>query len=217
MEQGRTRARSLLTNLTAVVVVGVFGLMLGGPSARSAAPDSKDVRVVNDTTQPVPVAAQGTTAVNGTVGIDAANNGVVVTNSSAQPVPVAPQTVPIEPVHVVRTVEIRQGESTVVEDLFGVPDGKQLVLEYVSVFASNLDDRFAKASVLISDSVSGRGEALIPLSRDGGFGIGSEQVSLYGAERDRVIVELGHDSLVGNEGVRRARFTIIGRLFDAPS
>lgn len=60
-------------------------------AAQAAAQAVKDVVVVNTTSQPVPVVAQGTTAIKGTVGLDPAantvkldqaNNGVRITNSS---------------------------------------------------------------------------------------------------------------------------------------
>ncbi len=208
MDGGQVRRRSLLTKAAALLVLGFFALMIGGPTARSAADNSRDVRVINDATQPVPVAAQGTTAIAGSVGIDPAANGVVVANSSGQPIPVAPQSAPIEPVQILRAVPIDVGAG--VADLFTVPDGKRLVIEHVTVES---ETPLRRVWIRILDGSSTRVLVPIPLVTQEQLSIGSEQITLYAGAGQRVVAHfIAEDSSVLN-----VTFAIIGQLFDVSS
>lgn len=69
------------------MLVGVL-LATTGPAV---AKQIQEVLVVNGTNRPVPVTAQGTTTVAGTVGIDSSANTVTVGNGTNHPVPVSAQ------------------------------------------------------------------------------------------------------------------------------
>jgi hypothetical protein len=211
MSVGRFRSRSLLTKAASLLVLGVFALMIGGPSARSAA-DSKDVRVVNDATQPVPVAPQGTTAIAGTVGIDPSANGVVVTNS--QPLPVAPQATQIEPVREERIFNLAADTPSDQQTLLIVPDGKRLIIEYVSVDSLGSNEFDSRARIAIISFDAGTDRITIPLTPQVRGAVGAQEVTLYADAGDTVVAEFSHADTSTD---RLALFTIVGQLLDVPA
>ena len=143
----------LLTAFGFAILVGTL-LFTGSPPINAA--NKQDVRVINTTSEPVPTAAQGTTAIVGTVnvgntptvnlasgssvGLDPSNNTVQLGNTMANPVPVRDVDNPArQPFQKGTFYFLNDGESSKGTTLFFVPFGKRLVIEQVSTFAAGAE------------------------------------------------------------------------------
>jgi hypothetical protein len=113
-------ARSAVLALVCIALGTVFGPTL----ARGAVDSVKDVIVRNSTSEPVPVAPQGTTQVGGTVKVDD-STPVKVQGSNAQ----------LDRFQVRKTLFITSTstEEYGFHELFTVPEGKRFVSDFVSV------------------------------------------------------------------------------------
>jgi hypothetical protein len=113
------------------------GYSQGGRPEQAPAP-AQDVRVVNSPSDPMPMMAQGTTAISGSVmiadmpGVHIANTPTVqVANSPTSPVWVRDLDTTRQPFHRSVSLLLEDGDITT-QSTFMVPAGKRLVIEYVS-------------------------------------------------------------------------------------
>ena len=127
---------------TAIVAVLVGLLALSGGHTSQAAPGAQDVNVVNPTDRPVPTRAQGTTAVAGTVQAQQGGSwNVAITgtptfqvgNTADNPVWIRDSVPTREPFSQVLSNTFAQQGSGLIG--FQVPDGKRLVIEFISGLA----------------------------------------------------------------------------------
>jgi len=122
-----------------VLLVGAFVLTMPSTGGSAPPPPTANVNVVNTPTNPVPTAAQGTTAVTGSVDISGtptvglASNARVAINSTAT-VPVFVRSVDDavrELFHMQTNMTLADGDIGTTA-FFHVPDGKRLIIEHVS-------------------------------------------------------------------------------------
>ncbi len=128
----------------------VGGLLVTSPAASNAipSPPTQDVLVVNPTAMPVPIAAQGTTTIAGsvnvantpavtfapgaTVGISPASNTVQLANTTANPVPVFNLGDALQPFQAAAN-STQSGYNVSTVDIATVPAGYRLAIEFVSM------------------------------------------------------------------------------------
>lgn len=147
----------LAASVGVLLFVSVIALSIpqtGHSAAAALAPD-KDVRVINDTSEPVPVAVQGTPTVNAkqsgawAVGINGTPT-VEVGNAAANPVFVRDVDRPTaQPFQREVTVTLTEGQGGMNTEI-SVPAGKLLVIENVSVFGTAPTDQRIQQFALLT-------------------------------------------------------------------
>lgn len=148
--------------LTALATTALTLTLVTSGVGHAAISAVQTVFVVNPPKNPVPVAAQGTTAIQGTVAVsNTASNpvAVAVSNTASNPVAVAPQdSAPTHPFQTQLTMPIPPGSpcSGGVQTSFTIPAGQRLVIQTATsdVFPiSNLSSPYG-AVVAITTTVN---------------------------------------------------------------
>jgi len=115
-----------------IPIAASFALLVMLPlmtATPKAGPKADLVQVVNTPAEPVPTAAVGTTLINGNVMATQSGPWMVqLGNTSANPVPVVPSDEPFQ-----TKLALHSGDGSA---LFVVPQGKRLVIEFVSIAAT---------------------------------------------------------------------------------
>ena len=216
-----------LTAVGVVVVVGSF--MLSGAHTSSAAPPpaTQDVRVVNTTTNPVPILAQGTTNVAGTV--QAAQSGAwnvgisgtptfQVGNTASNPVFVSDVNEPaMHPFQTRGGVPLNAGS---VDAAFGipVPGGKRLAIKFVSALASVPTGQVVRA-ILFTTIGGVETQHNLVMTPQGTFGLqddfaASQAVEIFADGGTQIFVEF--DRSGGGVGTGGGTASISGYLINMP-
>jgi hypothetical protein len=145
-----------------MIGVGVVVAALAIPGASVAADKITDVFVTNDSSHPVPVVAQGTTNVAGTVNVGNSPTVNVASNSSDR-----------QPYQ--KTIFFNQSPSTCTQfvctvSFDAVPAGKRLVITYASAqWGLTSGGNFATASVGVNGNGLGQPQVLLPAAVLSGF------------------------------------------------
>ena len=194
--------------LLAVFTAAVLTMTTAGPAV--SAPGPAPVLVTNSASQPVPVAAQGTTSVAGSVA--ASQTGTWTVNVAATtPLPVAVQPDAGELVMNSVASSFSAGESAVV--LYTVPAGKRLLVEQVAI------NSYTSSGTIIGGVCrDGFVNCLaIALQNQGAFGsvtrfIGSERVSYFVEPGEQL---LGTCTKSVSTGADYCSAMFVGRLVNA--
>jgi hypothetical protein len=131
---------SLRNRLILGTVAAAFAASILVPAAAGPVAAGPEVVVVNTTSQPVPVAVQGTAAVTGSVSIlgtptVAVGNvpTVVVGNSVSQPLPMRDVDLDVRrAIQIEGEVELAANDQIASAPIYSVPAGKRLVIEFVT-------------------------------------------------------------------------------------
>ena len=202
----RVFARTLV-GLT--LVAAILAALAVSPMWSEAAPGPADVRVINGAAQAVPTAAQGTTQVGGTVGIDPANNTVRIAGGSTPPIPVQE--------HKILTVP--DGDQGASINLLRVPDGKRFVGQYLSVRGPVEAGRRLTGQLVLSFG-GGVDDIVTPFDRSPNvpeqgteFAEASTPIVAYGAPGTEVSYSVLRRDPAGTVSFS---VTLIGELVDVP-
>ena len=153
-----------------MIGVGVVVAALAIPGASVAADKITDVFVTNDSSHPVPVVAQGTTNVAGTVNV---GNSPTVNVGNSPTVNVASNSSDRQPYQ--KTIFFNQSPSTCTQfvctvSFDAVPAGKRLVITYASAqWGLTSGGNFATASVGVNGNGLGQPQVLLPAAVLSGF------------------------------------------------
>jgi hypothetical protein len=210
-----------------VTTLLVTALVLAGP-VRSDAQPQKDVVVVNDQNNPVPVVAEGTTVVSGKVSVDNTPN-VQVANTAANPALVRNvDEGSRQPFHLQLRLDLPSGTDSQSVS-FTLPSGKRLVIEFVSMRGILPPNQSVFMNILtyaptLFNGQLGVGSAFHnPLVVDQGmFGVQhfvgvAQQLRIYAEPNQPVRVDIGRDlSFQFPGGEASFTVTLSGYLVDVP-
>jgi hypothetical protein len=212
----------LAASIGLILFVSVIALSLPQTGHSTVAAD-KDVRVINDTSEPVPVAVQGTPTVNAkqsgawSVGINGTPT-VEVGNAAADPVFVRdvdrPTAQPFQYEAEVTLTPGQGGQNTVIP----VPVGKLLVIENVSAWGTApVDQRiqqFAIMTHVAPDNVY-RSHYLEFTKQDNGYGtaneytVSSQDLRLY-ADTPNAYARVTRTSVNNSDSTVTFKFVVSG-------
>ena len=209
--------------MSAIALCAVGVIFVAAQSA-SGAPPNKDVRVVNTTEDPVPTVAQGVTTVAGT--IEATQSGpwsVAVEGTppvhvaNEEPIPVSVQGTGAEPFQMSANEPIPGGASQITK-FIDIPEGKILVVEYISFLGGDVDTDVAEelAYGAVFQATSGEtGTATVPGTTTGEFGAAGGPVNLRISDRMGVQVRVQPEASGTRDDAYRVIWTVNGHLIDA--
>jgi hypothetical protein len=191
--------------LTVAIVLFIITTVASNGAVRTVAQSVSEVIVKNTTSNPVPVKSIGTTAVK-------------VNNPATTPVWVQDVNEARQPIQKTILVSMPNGQEFKSKDMYVVPFGKRLVIEYVSG-KSNVPDTQGILSVAIYTKVSGGSSPhFVDLTWQGGYGGRShfttgEMVRLYADAGTTVSTDFMR---TGNTDEAIWYVTFSGYLVDVP-